>query len=290
MTEDLSGELVAIDARVYVNAFPKCGTHLLELIIQTMANPMNTTKGPWAGCFADHSWTTKWIPDKQVFRQLGFIRDGTYAKGHLGYREDLMHFLWGIGAAVVFVYRDLRDVAVSLTHHILNEKTHSHPEWYGELGFDGALLAVIQGLGQYAGVVRRWEQYAGWLDIDWIHKVKYEDLIQKREEICGEILRYVIGHAGRFRGYSVEIPPEEYEQGLARMVRRSKRTDISPTFRKGQPGEWREAFKLGHKVAFRATDEAGWLVKLGYEEAQDWWMPPEEPEPEEGPEEGQDDG
>lgn len=273
MTEDLTGQLVAVDPRVFVNAFPKCGTHLGELIIQAIAEPMNTSNGAWAGSFADHSWTTRWIPDKAVFRRLGFIRDGTYGKGHLGYREDIMHFLWGIGAAVVFIYRDLRDVAVSLTHHILNEKTHSHPEWYKGLGFDGALLAVIQGLGPYAGIVERWEQYAGWLDIDWALKVKYEDIIAHREEACGAILRYVIGHAGRFRGYAIEIPPEEYEVGVRRMVKRSQRTDISPTFRKGQPGEWRECFKLGHKVAFRETDQAAWLVKLGYEGAQDWWMP-----------------
>jgi hypothetical protein len=278
MAEDLAGTEVLVDPRAYINAFPKCGTHLGELIISAIANPMNTSRGPWAGCFRDHSWTTHWIPDKQVFRQLGFIRDGTYAKGHLGYREDVMHFLWGIGAAVVFIYRDLRDVAVSLTHHILNGQTHSHPEWYKDMGFDAALLAVIQGLGQYAGIVDRWEQYAGWLDIDWIYTVKYEDLVEQREEQCGEILKYVLGHAGRFRGYAIEIPPEEYELGVKRMVRRSRRTDLSPTFRKGQTGEWREAFKLGHKVAFRRTDDAGWLVKLGYEESQDWWQEGQEGE------------
>jgi hypothetical protein len=146
------------------------------------------------------------------------------------------------------------------------------------MGFDAALLAVIQGLVQYAGIVDRWEQYAGWLDIDWIYTVKYEDLVEKREEQCGEILKYVLGHAGRFRGYAIEIPPEEYELGVKRMVRRSRRTDLSPTFRKGQTGEWREAFKLGHKVAFRRTDDAGWLVKLGYEESQDWWQEGQEGE------------
>lgn len=267
---------VIVDPRIYVNGFPKSGTHLGEQIVSALALPMNTSNGPWAGCFRDHSWTTHWIADKRVFRQLGFIRDGTYAKGHLGYREDLMHFLWGIGASVIFIYRDLRDVAVSLTNHILNDQTHSHPEWYKDMGFDAALLAVIQGLGPYAGVVDRWEQYAGWLDIDWVYSVKYEDLIANREEKCGEIMEYVLGHAGRFRGYSVEIPPEEYAKGLERMIRRSSRTDLSPTFRKGQPGEWREVFKEGHRAAFRFADENGWLVKLGYEDAADWWQPAED--------------
>jgi len=55
--------------------------------------------------------------------------------------------------------------------------------------------------------------------------------------------------------------PFDLDVLLARVkavLRRSERTDLSPTFRKGQPGEWREAFKLGHKVAFRERDSEGW--------------------------------
>ena len=276
--QDLNNQKeVSVDARVYANGFPKSGTHLLEQMVQTMLYPVRFAdvegqrKGPWAGSFYDHSWTKHWAPTPAIYRRLGFLRDGHYMKGHMGYRQDIETFLWGLGCAVVFIYRDLRDVAVSLTHHIITRGgSHSHPEWYEVLGFDGALTAVIRGLHQYDGVVERWEEYAGWLDVEWVMSIRYEDVLANRREVCGDVIRYIVGHNAQFRGYHATIPEEEFERAVDAMVENSLDTEHSPTFRKGVAGGWREVFRPWHVDEFKKSDANGWLVKLGYEDDEDW--------------------
>lgn len=278
--EDGESREVLIDPRVFVCSFPKSGTHLVEQLVQPFVSPMPADK-PWAGTFQDHSWTTQRAPVKQTLRRIGWIRDGTYAKGHLGYSEILENYLFGIGAAVLFIYRDPRDVAVSLTHHILNGQTHSRNEWYQEIGFDAALMAVIKGVGPYAGVMERWNEYAGWLDIPWVLSMTYGAVIADKESWCSTIVRYVVGHCAAIRGYKAELSDEMLDLSVAAMIANSGHTERSPTFRKGQAGGWREEFKTAHAVAFADTDvewaeryglEEPWLVKLGFEQEEEWWM------------------
>lgn len=260
---------VRVDPRIFINSFPKSGTHLVEQLIQPLAYPMPADK-PWAGTFTGHSWTTNWIPIKKTLRRIGYIRDGTYAKGHLGYEEQIENFLWGIGSAVIFIYRDPRDVAVSLTHHILDDGMHDANEWYKELGFDGALLAVIQGLGVFRGVMERWEYYAPWLNAEWVYSVKFEDLIADKRKHCSKIVRYVVGHSANVRGYTATIDPDMLETWIDKMVENSEHTEKSPTFREGKSGGWKKAFKDAHIAAFQHSDVNNWLIKLGYEEDDKW--------------------
>ncbi|NIR62401.1 MAG: hypothetical protein GWN61_00725, partial [candidate division Zixibacteria bacterium] len=260
---------VIVDPRVFICSFPKSGTHFVEQIVQTICQPMPTER-PWAGTFQGHSWTTEWIHIRKTLRRIGFIRDGTYAKGHVGYQKETANFLWGNGAAVLFVYRDPRDVAVSQTHHILNGKTHGHNEIYQDIGFDAALLAVIKGLDVYAGVMERWEHYAGWLEEDWVLSVKYEDLLNNKREVLSDIVRYIVGHSANVRGYQATIEEDILESVIDAMDRNSSRTDLSPTYREGKSGGWKTAFKKAHSLAFKQSDVNDWLIKLGYETDKDW--------------------
>lgn len=270
---------VAVDPRVFVCSFPKSGTHLVEQLVQPFVLPMPADK-PWSGTFKGNSWTLNRIPVKKTLQRIGWIRDGTYAKGHLGYSEVLENYLWGIGAAVLFIYRDPRDVAVSLTHHILDDKPHPHNEWYQEMDFDGALMAVIQGIGPYAGVMRRWNEYAGWLACEWIGKLRYGDIMADKPRWSRIILDYIVEHSAAHRGYDAAMSDELREQAVELMVANSEHTERSPTFRKGGSGGWREAFKTAHCVAFaesdmKAADEYGleepWMTALKFEDDEDWW-------------------
>jgi len=261
---------VRVDPRVFIASFPKSGTHLVELIVQTICSPMPANK-PWAGTFMGHSWTTQWIDTKKTLRRIGFIRDGTYAKGHLGYKSEIENFLFGIGAAVLFVYRDPRDVAVSLAHHILDGKPHGSNEMYQEMGFDATLLAVIQGLGVYSGILERWAYYAPWLDTTWVLPVKFEDLITNKREKITEIVRYIVGHSANVRGYEATIHQSVLDETVEAMVQNSENTDKSPTFRKGKVGGWKEEFKAAHDIAFKTADEESQvLIQLGYETDDKW--------------------
>ena len=54
------------------------------------------------------------------------------------------------------------------------------------------------------------------------------------------------------------------------MVEEMARKDPSPTFRKGNSGEWREHFTPKVKAAFKAQGGGDWLQQYGYEAAKDW--------------------
>ena len=60
-----------------------------------------------------------------------------------------------------------------------------------------------------------------------------------------------------------------FDEAVESMVRLSRQTDLSPTFREGKVGGWREAFTEEHKEQFKEQDP-GWLVRLGYETDDNW--------------------
>jgi len=268
-TEPVEGKPVEVDYRIMINGFPKAGTHLIEQYIKPIAPPMRAEK-PWVGTFAGNSWTEVWIEDFRLFRQMGWLNDGAYCKGHVGYRKDIEMFIWGIGAALIFIYRDLRDVAVSQTHHILGKGQHPEREPYQEAaekgGFKAALRMVIKGYrGQernhatggrnhYAGVVRRWQHYAPWIVVPWIMAIRYEDAIHKREAVAGAIVELCVARAALHRGYTATIGDEIKAAAVQRMVAHTYETDKSPTFRKGEDRQWVEHFDDGIKALWKKHD------------------------------------
>jgi hypothetical protein len=311
-TEPVEGKPVEVDYRVMINGFPKAGTHLIEQYIRPIAQPMRAEK-PWAGTFAGNSWTEVWIEDFRMFRQLGWLNDGAYAKGHVGHRKDIEMFLWGVGATVIFIYRDPRDVAISQTHHILGKGQHPEREPYQEAaeegGFREALKMVIRGFrGEernlatgkrnfYSGVISRWRHYAPWLVVPWVMQVRYEDAIHSREEVAAAIVNLCVTRAALHRGYVATIGDEIRDHHVKRMVEHTYETEASPTFRKGTDKQWQEHFddeikalwkkhdpprKLPPnvvKVAKRynqsdilkgASKPQSWVVRLGYEETEEW--------------------
>jgi len=230
---------------------------------------------PWAGSFAGNSWTETWIEDHRLFRQIGWIGDGTYAKGHMGHRRDIEMFFWGIGAAMLFIYRDPRDVAISQTHHILGEGQHPEREPYqkaaDEGGFKAALKMVIEGYqgeernnataqrNYYSGVIARWKHYAPWLAVPWVMAIRYEDAIHKRETVADAIVRLVVMRAALHRGYVATIADDVKAQSIERMVENTHKTERSPTFRKGIDNQWQEHFDDEIKALWKQHDP---VVKL----------------------------
>jgi hypothetical protein len=90
--------------------------------------------------------------------------------------------------------------------------------------------------------------------------VKFEDLILNRDEALGKILDYLeqfgfIPNAGRTAAIEV----------LKQAIVPRK----SGTFRKGQPGNWREHFTAANKALFKAVT-GDLLIRLDYEESNDW--------------------
>lgn len=266
-------------ATYYLNGFPKSGLHLAACMLRPIAHPLVDRDGffthPWAGTFLGNSWTNDWAPFEQTLYKVSRLRDGHYLKAHTGYHDEVERFLFYSGVAHVFIYRDFRDVAVSQAHHVLHEDDtrFAHPAkgLYRQMdSFDDVLAAVITGIGEYPGVMDRWQHYAGWLDCDWTHAVRYEDLHSNRVDAAKGILRYALQRVPTFFSKTANFNEDAVQMVAESMADAGDRTDASPTYRKGAVGDWRGHFTDEHVDLFKKTDTEDWLVELGYEQTRDW--------------------
>ena len=260
-----------IEAKFYLNGFPKAGLHLLDLMVRPIAMPMGydpTWGTPWAGMYKGNSWTTRMMRKEQITLKLSRVTPGHFLKGHMGYTDVVNDLLFWSGVTHYFIYRDLRDVAVSQTYHIMSEEMEqfAHPakEEYKALGgFDEILEAVLVGMDEYAGIFERWELFAPWLDQEWVMKLRFEDIINDPLQWAIKIVNHLfertefllnIPKKGR------QIKGEQLEDIAMEMVATSLRTAVSPTFRKGIPKEWKTHFNDHNKDLFKELDEGNWLV------------------------------
>jgi hypothetical protein len=105
-----------------------------------------------------------------------------------------------------------------------------------------------------------YESYLGWLDQPQVLTISFEDLIQNRAATLTRMLDHL-----EKSGVALEA---DRAQALARLDR-AMTPKRSPTFRAGQPGNWRQYFTEANRRTFQ--DVAGdLLVRLGYEQGVDW--------------------
>ena len=214
----------------------------------------------------------------QITLKLSRVQPGHFLKGHMGYKDFVVDYMFWGGITHYFMYRDLRDVAVSQTYHIMADEqmvfVHPGRDQFMELGgFDEILEAVIVGLDEYVGIWRRWEEFDPWLYEAWIHPIRFEDAINKPLEVSIKMLNHFFSRMEELLGIpdrTRQVTDEQVEEIAMEMVATGLRKKISPTFRKGLIGEWRTHFKDYHKDLFKQHDEEGRLIELGYEKDKDW--------------------
>ena len=270
------------ERKFYLNGFPKAGIHLLDLMIRPLALPMpkdSRWMTPWAGIYRGHSWTTDFTPVSIVTFRIGRVQDGHFLKGHLGHFPDLATFMKALGMIHIFIIRDFRDVAVSSVYHIKNPDKHDFPhpakEMLQDKDFDQVLDAVLLGVkvpdGFYCpGIMERWKGYAPWLDEPWVLTIKFEDAIREPFDTSVKIIQYMLDRIGGIFNKTGEMSDEARDLIAHNMVDTSRKTDLSPTFRKGEIGNWKDHFKQSHVDAFKEADFNNWLERLGYVDDHDW--------------------
>ncbi len=257
----------------YLNGFPKSGLHWVALMMLPIAKPQLETHElwnlPWAGTFMQNSWTLDRVPLERVTYKIGRLMDGYFMKGHSEYTPELEQFLWYGGFCHVFIYRDFRDVAVSQAFHVLsdNDDLMSHPnkDLYKAMdSFEDVLKAVIMGVDEFPGVMERWEYYAPWLDVGWVYKLRFEQLKEDNQGVAKNLLGYGLRRVSNIYGLEPNVIDQSLETVSGWMVEAGNRTEYSPTFRKGNTGDWREYFTPEIEELFKKTDKNNWLERLGY--------------------------
>jgi len=193
----------------------------------------------------------------------------TWIIGHVGWLRALQRAMERRGICMVFIYRDLRDVAVSMLHHIMADQENlKHPE--KQLYFDmpddeTRLLAIINGVGKDPGLVKRWTYYAPWVDVPWVHAIKFEDVIANKPKAAEDALQYCIMRTAEVNNIPATLRLQDYFEMVSRtvdMLNRPKET--SGTYRKGKAGGWREYWTPAIEEAFDAAGGNDWLNRLGY--------------------------
>ncbi len=78
------------------------------------------------------------------------------------------------------------------------------------------------------------------------------------------MLKYGLNRVSQVFGLAPNIMEENLDMVSEWMVEAGKKTEYSPTFRKGAVGGWREYFTPAIIGLFKETDKNNWLERLGY--------------------------
>ncbi len=250
---------------VFGNAMPKSGSHLLTQVLEGLTAfgpfvnpgypPVNRTEGNTP------------LPKDAIIAQVEDMKPGDIRYGYLHAEEPFLSIFNQPDRATIFIYRDPRDMLVSHVFYATEMHTgHGMHAYYTQVltSMEERLNAAIAGVTATGctlpGVRQRYDVYLGWLDHPGILPIKFEDLILHRDAALGRVLDYLEN-----RGFRPIVGRAEaiVEMKNAIAPRRSG------TFRKGQPGNWKEYFTERNKALFKEV-AGDLLVRLGYEEDEHW--------------------
>jgi hypothetical protein len=258
------GALAAAPA-VLGNAMPKSGSHLINQVLQGL-----TRIGPFVNPGfppLNRSEDNRKLSDESILANLARLQPGDIAYAYIQARQPFLSALNQTGLATVFVYRDPRDTLVSHVFYATEMHLgHGMHRYYTQTleTMEERLNAAIQGVqepgAQLSSVREKYVAYLDWLSQPWALCLRFEQLILERERALNCLLDYL-----EDRGFTPKIDRPQAVEALKAAVDPHK----SGTFRRSQPGNWREHFTPANKQLFK--DVAGdLLVRLGYEQDLNW--------------------
>lgn len=251
--------------RVFGNAMPKAGSHLLIQILWSLTEvgPFVNPGFPPVNRFEDNSH----LPEESILKGIQNMRSGEIRYGYIGFEEPFISALTEPDSAMVFIYRDPRDLLVSHVFYALNmHLEHGMHQYYTEelSTMEERLNVAIEGSqvpgSELPSLRTRYESKAPWIDQPHVLSLKFEDIILDTEETLGKLADYINSFDVQF-----SVPRMEVVEILKKAIRPKE----SGTFRKGQPGNWREHFTDENKARFKSV-AGNLLFELGYEENDDW--------------------
>jgi hypothetical protein len=234
--------------KVLCVSLPKAGTHLLEralclhpkLYRKILPTLHDQNIGRWGG----------------LIEVLQSLSAGQVLVSHLHYRPEYRAALTKAGVRCVFLVRDPRDLVVSQAHYVAAQRGHHlHAVYAAQPDVRARLRLAIAGDAAHhvTSIGQRLLDFAGWLqDSDFV--VCYEDLVggEGRSGRQQETIRSLYESLG--------FPQSE---SFLRLLQERLRSRVSPTFRRGTTGEWRDHFDEETEALFRLTT-AHVIERYGY--------------------------
>jgi hypothetical protein len=247
------------------NAMPKSGSHLIIQVLQGLPQlgPFVNPGFPPVNRAEDNAK----LPEEVVLANIQRMRPGDIAYGYIHAKEPFISALARPGKATIFVYRDPRDMIVSHVFYATDlHPGHGMHQYYTETlkTMEARIDAAIQGVEEpgadLSDIRHKYDAYLGWLEQPQVLCLRFEDLIQQRQAALGWLLDYLAQ-----RGFTPRLPREQAVEILQQAIAPKR----SGTFRKGQPGNWREHFTASNKALFKKKT-GDLLFRLGYEASDDW--------------------
>jgi hypothetical protein len=241
--------------RLFITSYQKAGTHQImpafgatEQVVGRAYVDMAAVRG-YGMTGINHDGIDETCDHLRRFEEKAF--------GHLPYLPEYAEAIQAQPTKVLFNVRDPRDVVVANYYSI--QKVYYKTDPPGKKGLGHLNLAdektgelVILKKDPIAALIEieayRWPAWLGWLNHDFVMKVKYEDLRLAGIETLKKILEFTMPYS--FHVYSVNdamVP-----------------NHANPTFRSGRIGDWKTEFKPHHKkLAEKLMGKT--IERLGYE-------------------------
>ncbi|MFL7869831.1 MAG: sulfotransferase domain-containing protein [Anaerolineales bacterium] len=250
---------------IFGNSKPKSGSHLLWQILNGFTRIM-----PYAYVAAEPIRTIRQDGGRRtvdrVAADLRRVPRGVIGWGYVEATPENVAVLCQPGRVNYFIYRDPRDMLVSQVFFATDmHEEHGMHAFYKSLpDFGERLKVAITGLDRdglkMVSVKQRYEGVFQWLEQPGVMCIRFEDLIDERDITLNAMLDEV-----EKTGYQI---PTSREKSLAILIE-AIQPKKSHTFRSGKTGGWREYFTDEHKSLFKEV-AGDLLVRLGYEESEDW--------------------
>lgn len=251
--------------KLFGNAMPKSGSHLLTQVMVglTEVAPFVNPGYPPVNRTEDNQP----VSPGEMADSIVQMKSGDIRYGYLVAREPFLSALSAPDRATIFIYRDPRDLIVSHVFYATDMyEDHGMHEYYNqqlssmEERINAAILGVNNGEIVLPGVIERYRNYLDWLKQPGVLSIRFEDMILHREIALGSILDYLVT-----RGLDIPVDRSKIFKILKNAIQPKK----SGTFRKGEPGNWKNHFTDMNVETFkRVTGDL--LVDLGYEINENW--------------------
>lgn len=238
------------------NSFPKSGTHLLLPVLQALPGKLHY--GSFIASVPPISFRRR--SSRSISRHISAIAPGEVVPAHLYYSTDTLLSLSGKKCVKFFIYRDLRDVALSEAHYLFRmawwHRLHRH--FKAATSDIDRLRLSVRGCEElfpdYPNIGKRFSFYKGWLNCPDTCAVRFEDLAGEHQN---QTIRRIITFYSEQTNREMDIDMI-LDDALQRI-----RPEASHTFHRGVTG--RGAAVVSEELATEFQEVAGSLMnELGY--------------------------
>ena len=183
------------ESKIFLNSFPKSGTHLLSQILLSTPNFKSYNR------FVRHRSSfsfNKLIQDHKIIKSINSSVNHEILLGHLKYSRDFIKVLHEANFISFFIYRDPRDLIVSEANYLCNmNKWHYLHKYFSAVpSFEDAVSLSINGLPGdfskiYPNFYKRFAPFLSWINDESVLALKFENFFDDNVDL---LLRQIKNH------------------------------------------------------------------------------------------------